>query len=88
MSLSVMDLTPYLQLGGTGFLGFLMYKVVMRMLQVIGSLRYAIDKNTKAIEELYTYVRTRNGTLERLAMADPRVKRAVKAIVKEKRTKK
>lgn len=76
-----MDYTPYIQLGGTGFLGYLMYKVLMRVLDVVASLRASIDKNTSATNELYTYVKVRNGTLERLVQADPKVKRAAKATI-------
>lgn len=82
-----MDLTQYIQLGLGGVSIVALYKIVMRFLDVIPKLAKAIEENTKATKELNTYVRTRNGTLERIALADPKTKKAVKEMVKLTKTK-
>lgn len=78
-----MDFSPYIQLGIGGLALILMFKIMMTMMEANRLLATAIDKNTQSTDELYTYIRTRNGTLERIALADPKVKKAVKAMVKD-----
>lgn len=77
-----MEITQLIQLGLGGVSIAALYKIVMKFLDVIPNLAKAIEENTKATKELNTYVRTRNGTLERIALADPKTKKAVKEMVK------
>lgn len=77
-----MDIAQYIQLGLGGVALFFMYKIMNRFLDVVPKLADSIERNTQATNELYTYVKTRNGTLERIALADPKVKKAVEDMVK------
>jgi hypothetical protein len=81
-----MDISNFIQLGLGGVALFFMYKLMNRFLDVIPKLSASIEKNTHATNELYTYVRTRNGTLERIALADPKTRKAVQAMVQETKT--
>lgn len=91
-----MDLTPYMQLGGTAFMGFLIYRLFLnnqksneRMIENLSSALAKNAKNTqentKVTKETYDYLRVRNGTLERLVEADPKIKKAAKDVIKQKR---
>lgn len=73
-----MDVQQYVQLGLAGVCLYLMYKIVDRSLTSNQKLAESIDKNTAATNELYTYVKVRNGTLERLVQSDSQVKQAAK----------
>lgn len=78
-----MDVTQFINLGLAGAALWMLYKLYDKNLDRQESLAVAIAENTAAVNELYQYVKVRNGTLERLVQQDPKVKRAAKGAVEE-----
>lgn len=77
-----MDIEQYLQLGIAGVALVMMYKIIMRATDNNEKLSAAIVANTAATNELYTYIRVRNGTLERLVEENPAVKDAAQKVLR------
>lgn len=77
-----MDVAQYIQLGLAGVALLLMYNILIRVLESNTKLSNAIDNNTAVTNELYTYVKVRNGTLERLVTEDPGVRAAAEKALK------
>jgi hypothetical protein len=59
------DISQIVNLGVGGLAVFLMYKVLMKMLDVGAALAVAIDKNTKATQESVEFLKNLNGQLKK-----------------------
>lgn len=76
------ELTTLINLGLGGVGLYFMYRLYDKSIdkhsETMRGLMASIDNNTRATEELYTYVKVRNGTLERLVKSNTGVKKAAK----------
>lgn len=78
-----MDVNEFINLGLAGAALWMFYRLYDKNLDRQESLAAAIAENTAAVNELYQYVKVRNGTLERLVQQDSKVKRAARGAVEE-----